>query len=765
MMPSSQPEEGLGEVIRFPRRDDQTDDTVRAVAERIDPDDVDTNPTGGEVEGGAPGAEIAVRPDTLPAKRERGALVPAALAGPAKTMTKAIRPAGRKALTSGLYTLGGMHVVTSRAAARLMHHDITVAIRQARAAGDYGTVAELEQQKRASADARWNRVKMMFEITGKAAKATGCTLGVLTGLFLVATIGAATYAGAAEIGELFSQANAGGANWENTWTNGYWAAVTSGATGVAEVATGLWSWFWTLLPWAAGAGLLGGAYALHKTGREAQALPGWASKFQAPEPVDGEMVPDEGAILSALRNLGYAPLNKAIKEGWTPRWLVTPHRVGKGWHAQLLLPQQVPVTEIAARKDVLAHNLMRKPIEVWPTEPRDQASVLDLWVADPGVLTKPVDPWPLLEEGTADYFKGVPVAYDARGDLVTGRLMAANYLIAGIMGSGKSSLVIALLLGAMLDPLVDIDVYVMAYNVDYDAMRPRLRTLVKGDEDEHVEAAMEALRELVAEVSERGRILEELGGEESKNTRAIAERDPRMRPRVAVFDEVHELFTHKEYGPEACELALKVTKKARKTGITCLWVTPDADAKSLPRGISKTASNRVAFAINDHQGNDSILGTGMHKRGYSATTLVAGEDVGTAMAAGFGKTPGLIRACYIRKDKNVDEITPVVERAMALRETAGITSIGQAPVEQRDLLDDLGEVFGPEEDRVKDTDLVARLRQLAPSWQPYKKLTGKTLRDQLADTPAAAKRRDGYWFVWSQDVHAARAEQAVSDPD
>jgi S-DNA-T family DNA segregation ATPase FtsK/SpoIIIE len=55
--------------------------------------------------------------------------------------------------------------------------------------------------------------------------------------------------------------------------------------------------------------------------------------------------------------------------------------------------------------------------------------------------------------------------------------------------------------------------------------------------------------------------------------------------------------------------------------------------------------------------------------GYSATTLVAGEDVGTAMAAGFAKLPGLIRSHYVRKEKGIDEITPIVERALALRET------------------------------------------------------------------------------------------------
>src|SRR5690606_39316635 len=83
-----------------------------------------------------------------------------------------------------------------------------------------------------------------------------------------------------------------------------------------------------------------------------------------------DMVPDEGAILAALRELGYAPLTKAFKEGWQPRWVSPTTRVGKGWHAQLLLPRQVPVEEIAKRKSVLAHNLLRKPIEVWPTEPK-----------------------------------------------------------------------------------------------------------------------------------------------------------------------------------------------------------------------------------------------------------------------------------------------------------------------------------------------------------------------------------------------------------
>jgi hypothetical protein len=101
---------------------------------------------------------------------------------------------------------------------------------------------------------------------------------------------------------------------------------------------------------------------------------------------------------------------------------------------------------------------------------------------------------------------------------------------------------------------------------------------------------MDTLRALAGEVSRRGQELERLGTD-TKVTREMAERDPSMRPRIVVFDEVHELFTHPEHGKEAKELALKVTKKARKTAIMLLWITPDADAASLPRGISKTVSH------------------------------------------------------------------------------------------------------------------------------------------------------------------------------
>jgi S-DNA-T family DNA segregation ATPase FtsK/SpoIIIE len=622
-------------------------------------------------------------------------------------------PTYRFTIRHGAYIVGGTRVLTRRTwdARTTARHERMMRI--AEASGNEQIARDWEQRAYIFRQSRHRRRMELLQLAINAPKAIA--MGTVGGAGVLLTLGIMLAWANHDVHDVLVPLK----------------ATVSLVSWVAFLAGVIWDPLLVALPWIA----LAGVWAV---GRHRQTAPTWAL------PVDGDerdVVPDENAILRALGKLGIAPLNAALKEGWKPRWVQPSTRSGNGWHAQLQLPEGVPVEMIADKKQILAHNLMRKPIEVWPTEPRDQAGVLDLWVADPGVLTKPVPSWPLLTEGTTDFFRGVPVALNARGEQVIGRLMAANYLIAGIMGSGKSSLVVALLLGAMLDPLVEIDVHVLAYNSDYDPMRPRLRSLVKGDDTEHVVAAMDTLRSLAGEVSRRGQELERLGTD-TKVTREMAERDPSMRPRIVVFDEVHELFGHPEHGKEAKELALKVTKKARKTAIMLLWITPDADAASLPRGISKTVSHRVAFAINDHQGNDAILGTGMHKNGYSATTLVAGEDVGTAMAAGFGKTPGLIRSYYVRKEAGIDEVTPVVERAMALYKGTGpVDAPAFAPV---DHLADIAAVLG-HETKMLTMDVLRGLQDLNPV--AYGSWSFRNLRGVLDDAGHGEYKTGGKMHV------------------
>ncbi len=569
-----------------------------------------------------------------------GTIVMSTLAGQAKALVTHDRAKGavRLVLRHGYFVGAGAVAVVQRW--RDTHgggrHERF--LRGAEVAGDREAMLEWDARATAERNRRHHRIMDWIEAPLELAKAAALALVVaLVGLLVMGALLAAHSRDLGRaIGPLFVAISA--TAWVVWFVFAYGALLLLGAT-------------------------VGGVVYLWSAGRSRAHLPGWALPPGAVG--DGrQVVPDEGAILQALKNLNLAPLNKKFKEGWNPRWVLGTGRDGKGWRTQVELPLGVTVEMINNSKAVLAHNLVRKPVEVWPTEPRNQPGVLDLWVADSGLLTGPVDPYPLLAKGTCDYFRGVPVGIDQRGDVVTGKLMASNYGIAGTMGSGKTSLVIDLLAGGALDPICSLEVYCLAYNVDYDPFEARLDRFVKGDEDEHLEAAMDALRNLADEVTKRGRILAQLGGEETKVTRELAVRDARLKPKLVIFDECQELFRHPQYGEEAKELAIKVMMKARKCAITTVWVTPAPSALSLPRDLAKTTSHAVCFAIRDHQGNDAILGTGAHKAGISATSLIPGEDVGIAMASGFNSAPGLLRTFYIRREKGVDELTPIVERAM-----------------------------------------------------------------------------------------------------
>ncbi|MFF9758586.1 zonular occludens toxin domain-containing protein [Streptomyces caelestis] len=592
------------------------------------------------------------------------------------------------------YTVGGARILARRAwdSRTTARHERMM--RAAEAAGNEELVRQWEQRAYAYRFARHRRRVELLQMVMNAPKAIATGAGAGAGVLLL-------------LGVMLAWANHDVADVLTPLT-----AVIEFVGWVAFLAGVIWEPLLEMLPWLA----LTGAWAV---GRHQHAAPAWALPADTE---DRDVVPDEGAILRALGNLGIAPLNKAIKDGWQPRWVSPTTRSGPGYHTQLQLPMGVTVEMIVGKKSVLAHNLLRKPIEVWPTEPPKQPGVLDLWVADQGSLSGPIAPWPLLTEGTTDYFKGVPVAVSQRGEPIIGKLMAANYLVGGIMGSGKSSLVISLLLGAVLDPIVEAEVYVMAYNVDYDPLKPRLRTLVKGDDDEHLEAAVNALRQLRDEVSQRGKLLEALGGEATKLTRELALKDPRMRPRIVVFDECQELFLHKQYGKEAAELAEKVIKKARKCGITIIFVTPSPNADSIPKELTRNTSHNVAFAVGDYIANDGLLGTGKHKAGITATTLIPGEDVGTAVTVGFNKKPfEVIRCHYVARDpeKGIDEVTPVVERAMGLRD--GMEPGAELEHQASDPLLDVAAVLG-DEPRMLTQEVLHRLAERNPAayreWGP-----------------------------------------------
>jgi DNA segregation ATPase FtsK/SpoIIIE, S-DNA-T family len=295
-----------------------------------------------------------------------------------------------------------------------------------------------------------------------------------------------------------------------------------------------------------------GVAGVWQVGRLSGRVPGWAAPARAR--VDATVVITPGGIAARGDHLGVPALTRAIKDGWQVEFSTPPVRVNRrSYQTVFSLPMGVTPEMIADKRDVLARNLVRAPLEVWPAT-AEHAGYVDLWVADPGSTERAAPPCPLLKDGRADVFDGVPVGVSQRGDVITLALPGANLVYRGLMGQGKSNAARVTLLGAALDPLAVLWVFVFANNGDFDAYRPRLARYHRGVDDDVAAAALDGLRELYGMVSRREARLADLGAK--KVTRVLAERHPELRPTVALFSECHELFGHPVYGREAADLAV-----------------------------------------------------------------------------------------------------------------------------------------------------------------------------------------------------------------
>jgi len=499
---------------------------------------------------------------------------------------------------------------------------------------------------------------------------------------------------------------------------------------------------------------------LHHLGRHAgEHAPSWAVTAK-PDEQDGGLVVTADTIVLALENIQVAALKKAFKDGWRPTFETQPVRDGRGYQSVFSLPLGVTPDMIADQRPVLARNLHRDEIEVWPSAgPPGFAS---LWVADAGAISKAAPEYPLMHAGTADVFEGVPGGVVARGDGILIPVVGNNGVLGGQMGQGKSNSARVIMLGCALDPLAELDVFVFANNGDFDAYRPRLARYHKGLEDDTIAAAVERLHELYEEVGRRESRLAELGAK--KVTRRLAEAHPDMRPVVVLYSECHELFGHPEFGDIAAELATKTAKRARKTAITLWFDTQSSRKEAIPPKLVELVSVNCCFYVKSWRSNDGFLGDGSFAAGIRATELRPGRDRGTSLITGVSDEQFELVKWYfvaVDDDTGYDAAAEVIARAV--RSVAPGTAIEAnspvAAIEIRDLLADLAEVLGDSAEPVRLADLPPRLRKLAPSWGVYKTLTGTGLR-QLLDAEGTRTTNTGNVpRLDPQDLRRALAER------
>mgnify|MGYP006976750591 CR=1 FL=1 len=493
---------------------------------------------------------------------------------------------------------------------------------------------------------------------------------------------------------------------------------------VVWLVTVVWLPLLLAVPWLAAA-------ALWQLGRTYGTVPAWAAPTGLREQEGVIVTP--GGIATALAHLGIGKLNEAVKKGWEVEFLTPPVRVNNcGYHTVFSLPWGVTPQMIADKRDVLARNLNRAPMEVWPAA-AERAGYVDLWVADPGSTEKPPPPYPLLNDGQADVFSGVPLGMSQRGEVIVVVLPGANLVFGGLMGQGKSNAARVTMLGAALDPLAELWVFVFANNGDFDAYQPRLARYHRGVDDEVAAQALEALRELYEKVAQREARLAELGAK--KVTRALAQKHPELRPLVALFSECHELFGHEEFGKEAADLAVQTMRRGRKTAITLAFDTQSSRADAIPPKIVELVKINACFAVKSWRSNDGFLGDGSFQAGIRATELRPGKDVGTSLLTGATEERfEIVKWFYVEADDDTgyDAAAEVIERAMTYLDPDTVRMEPDADVEEtRDLLADVADVLGSQ--KVPAADVPSRLRKLAPGYPLYRSMSGVRLRELLAE--------------------------------
>ena len=179
-----------------------------------------------------------------------------------------------------------------------------------------------------------------------------------------------------------------------------------------------------------------------------------------------------------------------------------------------------------------------------------------------------------------------------------------------------------------------------------------------------------------------------------KVNREIAARYKELRLKVAIFDEVQNLFMHPEYGKQAAEDLAYVIRLGRALGIIIILATQRPDKDSVPTAIRGIMTARFCLKVPDYDSNSTvILGTGAYKAGYNAAVFRAKTDAGLGWLKGEDE-PQIIRTYYV----DGPAADRVATRAREVRDRAGVLSgyaLGEIDeMEARDVLGDVLAVFG-----------------------------------------------------------------------
>jgi DNA segregation ATPase FtsK/SpoIIIE, S-DNA-T family len=200
---------------------------------------------------------------------------------------------------------------------------------------------------------------------------------------------------------------------------------------------------------------------------------------------------------------------------------------------------------------------------------------------------------------------------------------------------------------------------------------------------------------------------------------------------------------------------------AAKYGIILLFATQSPTKDSIPREITRNVSCGLAFSVADQIANDGLLGSGKYRAGIRATDLRMKTDRGTCVAVGVtDATFELVRTFYVPFEDGIDDVSPVIARAMAIIAETGREIESSARLEIQatpiDHLADIAEALRGEA-RVRTQVVLARLVEINPD--AYDEWSFADLTAALADEGVEPRKSHGVMVIRADDITAALARR------
>ncbi|WP_435796279.1 FtsK/SpoIIIE domain-containing protein [Kitasatospora aureofaciens] len=659
------------------------------------------------------------------------------------------RTAARLVVRHGSYVLAGAGIAAKRAWEGRTLARYERMMRTAEAAGQHEVAMEWEIRAAAFRAARHQRRMDLLKAPQQLAKSAAFAVGTAQGALLL--LGIILAISEKDISQLIAP----------TMTAIdliRWAAVFIGI---------VWGPLTVVGPWL-------GLLSLWALGRHRQAAPAWTLPAADTATVGAPITPS--IVVTALRDLGIAPLRGAIREmGDAGAGMLGPIRIaGCGVEVDVTLPSGVSTEEVQKRRRKLAENLSRHEHEVFITIPQ-AARTVRLWIADSGALDEPIGPSPLVTDPdlSADLYNGrAPWGQDLRGDAAALSLLQRHLLITGLSNQGKTASLRALALWLALDTSVEFRIADLKGVGDWRMFDGLATMLIQGPTDQHVIDATEMLEGMVEEMERRIELLEQSGATDGV-TREMARTDPRFHPIVGLVDEAQVAFMcpakgedGRPYGgTKATSRYFMAVRKLHNQGRAVnvvLWEgTQDPTNENLPKLVREGAHIRASLVLGTEEQARMALGDKAIDGGAAPHKLRQGLDKGTVVVAGDGVklAPGQSSITIRTHFVSGEQAAQVAERAKARR--AGVTTLSAVErTEDTDPLADIAAVLGDEK-RMRTQEVLSGLAARDP--RQYREWTFGDLKAVLDAVGAAPYKSDGQMVVSRAKVESAlqlRAEDA-----